>query len=176
MPESGSRALAWRRSRFDPVSLVGEGERGRIAVFHNSGNRTAQAADRLLGAGFADAYLLEGGIQGWKRAGLPVIRDRRAPLPIMRQVQIAAGALVLLGVLLAVLVSPWFMALSAFVGGPDRGGHHRVLRNGQSARAHALEPLARSGAPGDPARSLARDDRNDQGGTSDETRGYRLLR
>jgi rhodanese-related sulfurtransferase len=104
-------------SRFDPVSLVGEGERGRIAVFHcNSGNRTAQAADRLLGAGFADAYLLEGGIQGWKRAGLPVIRDRRAPLPIMRQVQIAAGSLVLLGVVLAVLVSPWFMALSAFVG------------------------------------------------------------
>ena len=104
-------------SRFDPLSLVGEGERGKIAVFHcNSGNRTAQAAVRLLGAGFADAYLLEGGIQGWKRAGLPVIRDRRAPLPIMRQVQIAAGSLVLLGVVLAVLVSPWFMALSAFVG------------------------------------------------------------
>ena len=104
-------------SRFDPVSLVGEGERGKIAVFHcNSGNRTAQAADRLLGAGFADAYLLEGGIQGWKRAGLPVIADRAAPLPIMRQVQIAAGSLVLLGLVLAVLVSPWFMALSAFVG------------------------------------------------------------
>ena len=104
-------------SRFDPVSLVGEGEQGKIAVFHcNSGNRTAQAAARLLGAGFADAYQLEGGIQGWKRAGLPVIADRTAPLPIMRQVQIVAGSLVLLGVVLAVLVSPWFMALSAFVG------------------------------------------------------------
>ncbi len=34
----------------------------------------------------------------------------------MRQVQIAAGSLVLLGVILAVLVSPWFVALSAFVG------------------------------------------------------------
>jgi hypothetical protein len=45
-----------------------------------------------------------------------VIADRTAPLPIMRQVQIAAGSLVLLGVVLAVLVSPWFMALSAFVG------------------------------------------------------------
>ena len=104
-------------SRFDPVSLVGEGERGKIAVFHcNSGNRTAHAADRLLGAGFAEAYQLEGGIQGWMRAGLPVIADRKAPLPIMRQVQIAAGSLVLLGLVLAVLVSPWFMALSAFVG------------------------------------------------------------
>ena len=104
-------------SRFDPASL--EDERGKIAVFHcNSGNRTAQAADRLLGAGFAEAYSyqLEGGIQGWKNSGLPVIVDRKAPLPIMRQVQIAAGSLVLLGIVLAVLVSPWFMALSAFVG------------------------------------------------------------
>ena len=104
-------------SRFDSMSLVGEVERGKIAVLHcNSGNRTAQAAARLLGAGFAEAYQLEGGIQGWKRAGLPVIGDRTAPLPIMRQVQIVAGSLVLLGVVLAVLVSPWFMALSAFVG------------------------------------------------------------
>jgi rhodanese-related sulfurtransferase len=102
-------------SRFDPQAL--SNERGRIAVFHcSSGNRTTQAAARLLGAGFADAYQLEGGIQGWKRAGLPVIADRRAPLPIMRQVQIVAGSLVLLGIVLALLVSPWFMALSAFVG------------------------------------------------------------
>ena len=62
------------------------------------------------------AYQLEGGLQAWKRAGLPVIADRKAPLPIMRQVQIVAGSLVLLGIVLAVLVSPWFMALSAFVG------------------------------------------------------------
>jgi rhodanese-related sulfurtransferase len=45
-----------------------------------------------------------------------VIADRKAPLPIMRQVQIAAGSLVLSGIALAVLVSPWFIALSAFVG------------------------------------------------------------
>jgi rhodanese-related sulfurtransferase len=102
-------------SRFEPASL--EGERAKIAVFHcNSGNRTTQAADRLLGAGFAEAYELEGGLQGWRSAGLPVITDRKAPLPIMRQVQVAAGALVLLGIVLAVLVSPWFMALAAFVG------------------------------------------------------------
>ena len=102
-------------SRFDPQAF--SNERGKIAVFHcSSGNRTAQAAARLLGAGFADAYQLEGGLQGWKRAGLPVIADRTAPPPIMRQVQIVAGSLVLLGVVLAVLVSPWFMALSAFVG------------------------------------------------------------
>lgn len=102
-------------SRFDPAAIAGE--RSKIAVFHcNSGNRTTQAASQLLNAGFAETYHLEGGLQAWKRAGLPVVTDRKAPLPIMRQVQIAAGSLVLLGILLAVLVSPWFMALSAFVG------------------------------------------------------------
>ena len=102
-------------SRFDQEALATE--RSKIAVFHcNSGNRTSPAAERLLGAGFEHAYQLEGGLQGWKRAGLPVIADAKAPLPIMRQVQIAAGALVLLGIVLAVLVSPWFMVLAAFVG------------------------------------------------------------
>lgn len=102
-------------SRFDPGAIAGE--RSRIAIFHcNSGNRTTQAASQLLSAGFAETYHLEGGLQAWKRAGLPVVADRKAPLPIMRQVQIAAGSLVLLGIALAVLVSPWFMALSAFVG------------------------------------------------------------
>jgi Protein of unknown function (DUF2892) len=48
--------------------------------------------------------------------GLFHMFNRKAPLPIMRQVQIAAGSLVLLGIRLAVLASPWFMALSAFVG------------------------------------------------------------
>lgn len=42
--------------------------------------------------------------------------DVRLPLPLMRQVQIAAGLLVLLGVVLAVTVAPAFIGLSAFVG------------------------------------------------------------
>ena len=102
-------------SRFDPAAFATE--RDKTAVFHcNSGNRTSQAAKRLLRVGFRDAWQLEGGLQGWKRAGLPMTADPRAPLPIMRQVQIAAGSLVLLGTALAILVSPWFMALAAFVG------------------------------------------------------------
>lgn len=102
-------------SQFDPQAFAGE--RSKIAVFHcNSGNRTKLAADQLLSAGFAQTFELEGGLVAWKRAGLPVVVDARAPLPIMRQVQIATGSMVVLGVILAVLVSPWFMVLSALVG------------------------------------------------------------
>lgn len=64
----------------------------------------------------APAYVLQGGLNGWKQAGLPTIEDRRQPLPLMRQVQIAAGSLVLLGVILGYGVSTGFFLLSAFVG------------------------------------------------------------
>ncbi|MGV3553653.1 MAG: rhodanese family protein [Croceibacterium sp.] len=80
-----------------------------------SGMRTAANADRLA-ACCGEGYLLEGGLEGWRQAGLPVEEDRKAPLEIMRQVQITAGSLVLIGVLLGFLVAPAWFGLSAFVG------------------------------------------------------------
>ena len=81
-----------------------------------SGMRTAGACDRLAARVTGDAYVLSGGLDGWMKAGLPVATDAKAPLEIMRQVQIAAGSLVLLGVVLGFAVAPAFFGLSAFVG------------------------------------------------------------
>ena len=59
---------------------------------------------------------------------------------LMRQVQIAAGILVLAGVVLGWLVAPAFYLLSAFVGaGLDVGRRHRLLRHGAAARPDAVE-------------------------------------
>ena len=82
-----------------------------------SGMRTAGACDRLAARVYGDALVLDGGLDGWSRAGLPVVTNAKAPLEIMRQVQIAAGSLVLLGALLGTFVAPGWFALSAFVGG-----------------------------------------------------------
>lgn len=60
--------------------------------------------------------MLEGGLEAWRKAGLPLHLDRKQPLPLMRQVQIGAGSLVLVGVLLGYLASPWFFLLAGFVG------------------------------------------------------------
>lgn len=105
-----------------PLSRLADAElavqAGRPVLFHcRSGARTAgQAAQLAAKAGGCEAYIVEGGLEAWKRAGLPVALDRRQPLELMRQVQIAAGSMVVLGVVLGTLVAPGFYALSGFVG------------------------------------------------------------
>lgn len=89
----------------------------KAVIFHcRSGNRTQLNAQRLAAATDCEAYLLDGGLEAWKKAGLPVAVDARQPLEIMRQVQITAGSLVLLGVVLGTWVAPAFYGISAFVG------------------------------------------------------------
>ena len=73
-------------------------------------------AARLAAAAQCEAYVLEGGLEAWKRAGLPVRADSAQPLELMRQVQIAAGSAVVLGVALGALMSPWFYLFPALVG------------------------------------------------------------
>ncbi len=81
-----------------------------------SGMRTAGACDRLAARVNGNAFVLDGGLDAWAKAGLPVETNADAPMEIMRQVQIAAGSLVLIGVIFGFLVTPAWFALSAFVG------------------------------------------------------------
>ncbi len=102
-------------SSFDAAAL--RGQAAPALIFHcQSGKRTCDNAERLLACGAPEAYILQGGLSGWKAAGNATTIDRSKPIVLQRQVQIAAGALIVLGLLLAWLVSPLFIALSAFVG------------------------------------------------------------
>lgn len=97
----------------DTLPLSGD----NAIIFHcKAGNRTSANASRLASASICEAYALEGGIEAWKAAGLPVIKDHKQPIEIMRQVQITAGSLVLIGVILGTWVHPGFYGLSAFIG------------------------------------------------------------
>jgi rhodanese-related sulfurtransferase len=102
-----------------PLANLGSLQTGdaKAVIFHcRSGARTAANAQRLAAAADCQAYILEGGIDAWKKAGLPIAADRSQPIEIMRQVQITAGGLVLLGVVLGTWMAPAFYGLSAFVG------------------------------------------------------------
>ncbi|WP_300300053.1 rhodanese family protein [Ferrovibrio sp.] len=91
--------------------------RRQTAVFTcRSGARTTMAANRLLAKGFRSTYVLEGGLDAWKRAGLPVQTAPAKPLSLQRQVHLIAGSLALAGAILAWRVAPEFILLSGFVG------------------------------------------------------------
>jgi rhodanese-related sulfurtransferase len=104
-------------SRLDATDL--SVPHGAPVLFHcKSGARTQANAPRLAGKldDACQAFIVEGGLEAWRKAGLPVVADRRQPLELQRQVQIGAGSLALAGTVLGLLVSPWFFAVPAFVG------------------------------------------------------------
>ena len=104
-------------SVFGPDKFVHEREATTAIIFHcQSGNRTCMNFDKLEAVGLPNAFVLEGGLGAWKQAGLRTRLDRKQPIELQRQVMIAAGTLLLTGLILAYLVSPWFIALSAFMG------------------------------------------------------------
>jgi rhodanese-related sulfurtransferase len=108
-------ALSRPLSTFEQAHLTVAA--GRDVVFTcRSGMRTSANCDRLAARVNGDAFILEGGLDGWAAAGLPVEENPKAPLELMRQVQIAAGLLVLLGLALGVAAHPAFLAITAFVG------------------------------------------------------------
>jgi rhodanese-related sulfurtransferase len=86
-----------------------------LYVICKSGDRSAMACAKFVGAGYENVVNVEGGTLGWEKAGLPVERGRWA-VSLERQVRAVAGTMVLTGVLLGWLVSPYWYALPAWVG------------------------------------------------------------
>lgn len=104
-----------------PVSALDKAdlslEAGSQAIFHcKTGMRTDANCTALAAHVEGEAYILEGGLDAWRSVGFPTVKDLKAPLEINRQVQITAGSLILLGVLLGWFVAPAWFGLSAFVG------------------------------------------------------------
>lgn len=104
-------------SRLVPLGELKQGAApdlsGEVLLLCRSGRRAWEAAEHLAQRG-ASPVVIEGGIEAWKKAGFPV-RGEKGPISLERQVRIAAGALVLTGILVD-LVLPGARYLSAFVG------------------------------------------------------------
>lgn len=86
-----------------------------LYILCQSGNRSQMACKILNKKGYNNAVSIQGGINACKKEpGLVFIQSKT--LPLMRQVQIAAGSLVILGIALAEWIHPSWIILSAFVG------------------------------------------------------------
>lgn len=103
-----------------PLTKIESGDanvpKDRLVVLScQSGMRAAKAKEILRSRGFSNVVEMEGGFSAWAGSGLPVNRLRTA-IPVIRQVMITAGALVLCGSLLGLYLDPRFFAVPIFVG------------------------------------------------------------
>ena len=78
------------QARHIPLAKLAQGamrfEGASAVIFHcRSGNRTRVNASVLGACTACDAYVLEGGLDAWKKAGLPVVADASQPLELQRQ-------------------------------------------------------------------------------------------
>lgn len=87
----------------------------RVVLVCQSGVRAEQARQRLGGAGIDTAYVLTGGVPGFAAAGGEVIRGRQR-WDLERQVRLAAGSLVLLGLVGGQFISPKLRLLTGTIG------------------------------------------------------------
>ena len=73
-------------------------EAGEVVLICRTGKRAREVARLLCASGSVEPIVVEGGFEAWKQAGYPA-SQRGGPIALERQVRIAAGALVLTGLL-----------------------------------------------------------------------------
>lgn len=87
-----------------------------IYVHCRSGNRSQKALTKLAQLGItAELVNVEGGLNAWDEHGYDT-GSHTNRIPLMRQVLIAAGSLVLVGSVLALVVAPLYVLISIAVG------------------------------------------------------------
>jgi rhodanese-related sulfurtransferase len=87
-----------------------------VYLMCRSGNRAKQAAEKLIRKGFTDIHVIEGGMAAWAGAELPVVKGESRVWSLERQVRFTAGLIVLTGVILGYLLTPYLFILSGLVG------------------------------------------------------------
>jgi rhodanese-related sulfurtransferase len=114
------RAAHIPKARLMPLSQVAAEKlpsQSRVVIHCQKGGRGNAACEALLKQQPAlEVFNLEGGIEAWRHAGLPVEKGQSAMLPLDRQVQLTIGLLLLTAVLLTLMVNPAFIWLAAFLG------------------------------------------------------------
>ncbi len=104
-----------RNIPLNKLKILDLPKESEIVLVCASGARSLHAKNTLSELGYTNVYSLDGGLESWKENKLPIKRIEGV-LPIMRQVQIAAGILILVGSLGSLLIASEFIWLSVFVG------------------------------------------------------------
>lgn len=104
--------------QLDPEAIIRERNPNcgdPLFVICLKGGRSRQACESFLQKGLTNVVSVEGGTSACELTDLPIVRGAKA-ISLERQVRLAAGSLVLLGVILGFTLNHGFFGLSAFVG------------------------------------------------------------
>lgn len=93
----------------------------KIIFMCRGGLRAIQALEQAKGLGFNDCHtysIYEGGIVKWVNNGNPIMKKTgKAPLPLMRQMQILMGTLFMIFASLGAFFDPLFSTITILFGG-----------------------------------------------------------
>lgn len=103
--------------RLDPAAVKSASANAEQCVLIcRSGKRADQAFQKLQAAGCDKLVILDGGVLAWESAGLPLERTERKVLPLMRQVQLVIGLILIASSILTFTVDKNFVLIPAFLG------------------------------------------------------------
>lgn len=90
------------------------GDKQDLYILCRTGKRATKAAMAFEAAGMKNVSIIKGGIEEAQIDGAEVVKNE--VFSMERQVRLAAGILVTLGVILGIFVTQWFYLLPLFVG------------------------------------------------------------
>lgn len=104
---------------IDPQAVMetrNESTEEPLYMICKSGVRAAKACQKFIDAGFTNVINVQGGTEAWVKAGLPIVRGKKA-MSLERQVRVAAGSIVLVGSVAAMVTENLYLTgIPAFVG------------------------------------------------------------
>jgi rhodanese-related sulfurtransferase len=104
------------RSTFDP-STIPEPFNKKLIFYCLSGKRAlALGAKWLEASGNQEVYCLQGGLEAWKKQGLPTVLNLDVERKIESQAYILSGFVVFLGSVLSFFFSNWFLIIPVVSG------------------------------------------------------------
>jgi rhodanese-related sulfurtransferase len=87
-----------------------------VYLLCGSGQRARKAIECLEGGSSNPLIVIEGGINAMRGGGVNLIKGSGSVISLERQVRIAAGSMIVLGIMTGGLINPIFYGLSALVG------------------------------------------------------------
>lgn len=111
----GARNIPLDEIDADQIVMGRRDEGEPLYFICRSDSRGKKACEAFLAIGYSNVINVAGGTVAWDDLGLPVVRGKKT-ISLERQVRIAAGSLVVIGVVLGWTLHPALSGIAAFVG------------------------------------------------------------